>query len=289
MKEQANRGRRERALGIARVFLLCCAAFSVLALLTYREAEARMGEMLLGFGDQIARWEGVRTRPGVRTLHVNGAQIQVATVFFEEPLKGVLDRFEAHCDGLGGLEMGAPHGTIPTPTLRYQSDERGLVSCLDMDGRQSLSSLGEKLENFVKSTNVNDVGGLRYAYARQGAKGTSVLLFWTDRELNLKKMFPTEGNAPGVDPRDVPIPTGYRRTISTSEQGEPYSVNVYALPSERAAPLQSHQLRFRDQAARDGWAVSNLGSLSIILRKDGRVLQAHFHEKTRTFALVELR
>ena len=68
--------------------------------------------------------------------------------------------------------------------------------------------------------------------------GSRVVTLWSEGSLDLGRMFPAAGDAPGTDSSVVPRPAGSRRTLSASVEGFPAAIRIYesaASPDELVA------------------------------------------------------
>jgi hypothetical protein len=152
------------------------------------------------------------------------------------------------------LEARLPKGSsLFDGVLRTESDKEGVVACIDTSGKLGLQELLGRLQRFQKSGDLADVGELRYALARKVGDKTSVLMAWTEGSMPVLRMFPASGDAPGVDPVDVPRVPGMRRLLSTWENGEPYALALYSAPGQAPGPLAA---RYRSELTLAGWTSS---------------------------------
>ncbi len=218
----------KRLVGSARVLGLCAVVLAAGLFVGVRHAKAQLGEQLLGFGDQLLSWEDARPHSDVRTLHVNGARFRLLSMSFNETVAETLDRFEADCERTGGLLSDL--GLSPT-RFRTEATDEGVLACFDTGGRKTADQLIARVERFTETADLSDVGSFRYVVARQGKDTTTALVLWTEGSVPLKEMFPGEGDAPGVDPKDVPRMPGTRRLLSAAESEQPYSASLYRAPA----------------------------------------------------------
>jgi hypothetical protein len=222
-------GASRRSLGVVRALALCSVVLAATATFGLRQAQAQLGESLLAFGDQILQWEGARPHSGVRTMHVNGARFRMLSMSFDETITETLDRFETDCERDGGLLSDLD--LSPTKFREDASDE-GVLACLDTKGRRTVEELMARLERFTETGDLNDVGSFRYVVARRSKDATTALVLWTEGAVPLKDMFPQQGDAPGVDPKDMPRMPGTRRLLSAAESDQPYSATLYRSPPD---------------------------------------------------------
>jgi len=257
---------RLRIAGALRVLGLV-AALQLLAFgLWLRSAQARARESLLSVGAELMQLPGAQTSAPARSVFVNGVTVHLRTATADQPLHLVLDRFHALCRARAGVDAPQDvmdklraHGTTvagsPTAVdgvLRAESDSIGALACLDTGVPLSLDELVSRLNDFVKSGDLSQVGELRYVLARRAEGKTSVLTMWTEGSTPLLKMFPAVGDAPGQDPAGVPRAPGTRRVLSAWENGEPYSFAAYTCSGCDAGTLRAFYL---DRLREDGWVV----------------------------------
>lgn len=236
-----RRGAGARTAGVLRVAGLGLVLGLVFCALCWRSAHAQMGETLLGYGQELMRWAEARPNSNVRTLRLNGAELRVVSLSVSQPLDVTLDRLEANCGRKGGfalsqelrerMEASVDNGAQPKQltTFSRRADDRGAVACFDMGGTHSVDEVMQRVQRFTESGDFSDIGHIRYAFAERGERGTHVVALWSDGPVPLRRMFPQKGDAPGVDPQEVPRPPEARRILSAAEQGQPYSVTVYQL------------------------------------------------------------
>lgn len=221
-------------------------AFGTLALASARAVRADMREVGLGMGHQLAKLEDLTSNAALVT--VNGTTVHRSSARTAQPVAEVLGRYEAFCKSSPGV-LGRAMNDIPAAladqlqvpdspaarasVLRDEHDGRGMVVCFVDEPGVSQGSLGDRLTEVSTTGDLSRLGHFRYAFAEPGKSGTHVVTFWSDGEVNLKKMFPAEGDAPGTDSALAPRPTGSRRTLSASVEGYPAAVRIYESPAPR--------------------------------------------------------
>ena len=235
--------------------------FTLLSLLAARALHAQVEKAALGLGHQLAGLADL-TRGGHSVL-LNGARLHYARVTTNEPLERVLDRLEAHCDSAPGLlarDLQNLAQKDPGNFAKQFSDRalgRGIVShrtgtsgvvlCLLADPSRPHASFGEALKQFVRSSDLAELGRVRYAYAdRVAGERTRVVSFWNDGRFDLSAMFPASGDAEGSDSRVLPRPPEARRTLSAAIEGAPYAVRSYVSNRSRSA-LEQFYVRWLSQ------------------------------------------
>ena len=168
-----------------------------------------------------------------RVLELNGARLHFATATRPERLAAVLGEAEAGCDEAG-------------ERLREDDGGRGFVACaarLTVEERAAIDEPGAPEIALGQP-------GFRYVYAQAGER-TLVVRFWTDRPLDLDRMFPVTGDAPGGDVAGMPRPPGARRFLSARELGAPQALTIYVDSSAEPAALERW---YRAQLGAQGWA-----------------------------------
>ncbi len=239
-KKQPRRFRlgawRRFAFGVVRVTLLftCLSALSMLVWV--RSAKAKVSEALAGFGHQLAGLHATTLHSNPRLLSVNGVTLHVVSASSTLGVSELMNGLEALCRPNAGVsvppeiprKLRAPADTTPVGgILRKESENEGLIACLDPGRPQTLDELVERLKRFSETGNLGDVGELRYALVTKSGKGSTALVLWTEGEVPLRGMFPATGDAPGSDPKNIPRPEGARRLLSGAEHGAPYSATLY--------------------------------------------------------------
>jgi hypothetical protein len=237
----------------------------VLTALLVRRVHAEVQDLMLSVGSQVMQ---LGERMGVgppRTLRVNGAQIRMRVEHAPTlTLDEVLDHFESVCRSRNGrfyeqLSQGRSKVKLEEQELdfldgvmRVDADDQGSVACLDVgeDERGSPSSILKRAQAFAATGDATSFGQLRYVRAEKEERGVFVVMMWTDGPLNLKQMFPTTGDAPGVDFPDLPRPPHGRRILSAWEEGQAPALNIYQAARMDAASLDAH---YRAQLPALGW------------------------------------
>jgi len=244
-------------------FVLCVQV--LITALLVRGVHAQLQDMVQSAGAQMTQLGGKLTEGGPpRTLRINGAQIRLRTQRLpKRTLDDVLDQFQTRCRGhngrfyeqlqqapqtrlLGEQQLGLLDGV-----LRTESPEAGSVACMDVgDEKASPSSVLERAQRFVKTGDLASFGGLRLLRAEKRESGVFVVMMWTDGAFNVKQMFPSQGDAPGVDFPDLPRPPGSRRILSAWEEGQAPAVNIYESTTLKPEQLDKF---YRVELPKLGW------------------------------------
>jgi len=234
-------------------------AFSTIALLGFalclRSAEARVGEALLGFGDELSRWSAARPQSAPRAMTINGLELRLMTLTTQLSVAGALDHVQQTCRG--GLLAPALAGKLEASVLdgvfRQGTERQGVLACLDTGGALEVAELAERLSSVQESGNLNDLGKLRYVLARRSGAVTTLLVLWTEGDARLFDLFPKVGDAPGHELRDWPRPPGVRRLLSAAEHGQPYGMTLHDAGPESARALEAW---YEAALTKAGWGVT---------------------------------
>jgi hypothetical protein len=230
------------SIAVLRVsFFLTCVALA-LAVLAARAARADIGELGLAAGRKLDHLEDFTADS--EALMINGARFHRATSYTPDGVSHVLDRVEEACLRNPGL-LGQAMREVPVQALakinadkelprsaknaiiRDESEEGGMVVCFVGAKPTSLHELGARLEHFVQTLELYELGDFRYVYAVRKGDQTRVITLWTELSLNMNSMFPSTGDAAGSDSELVPRPPNARRTLSAAAAGQPSGVRIY--------------------------------------------------------------
>lgn len=238
---------------------------AALTALLVRRVHAEVQDLMLSVGAQVMQL-GERIGSGPpRTLRMNGAQIRLRVDHApNSTVDEVLNHFESVCRSRNGrfyeqLSQGRTKVKLDEKELdfldgvmRAQADDQGSVACLDVgaEERGTPSSLLERAKAFAATGDAASFGQLRYVRAEKEGEGVFVVMMWTDGPLNLKRMFPSTGDAPGVDFPDLPRPPHGRRIFSAWEEGQGPALNIYQAARMNAASLDAH---YREKLPTLGW------------------------------------
>jgi hypothetical protein len=266
--------------GVVRAVLVLVVIVVGLAAVSVGQARAAWGERLLGFGGELARWDGFRMASEPRRVSINGAQLELVSASTTLSVAEALDRMEMVCEQRGGI-VGAeqasqllskpPQGRRSwlAPRVRHETEGKGIVACVDTRGPLTVQTLTKRLSAFARSGDLRDVGELRYAVAERHGARTSVLFLWSEGPLALKAMFPKNGDAPGVDPTGVPRPEASRRLLSGIEHGAPYSFTAYTTPAASADGLVAW---YRTGLRQTGFSVTEPSPHTLVAKHGERTL-----------------
>jgi hypothetical protein len=237
----------------------------VIAALVVRGVHAQLQDLMQSTGAQMTQLGAGLDRGGPpRTLRLNGAQLRLRSQrLADRTLDDVLDEFQARCRARNGrfLEQlqNAPQTRdwseqdlgVLDGVMRVESEQAGSVACLDTgDEKASPESVLARAQKFVSTGDLASFGGLRLLRAEKREQGVFAVMFWTDGALNVKQMFPSRGDAPGLDFSDLPRPPGSRRILSAWEEGEAPALNIYESRTLSPAQLDHY---YRVELAKRGW------------------------------------
>jgi hypothetical protein len=240
--------------------------------LSWRSAEARLSEVMLGFGDELVHWQGGRAQSTPRSLSINGLELKVVTLTTQLSVRETLDHFDSLCRRRGGVKLPASAALIPATTLggvfRQDTERQGVLACLDTERPLELGELSARLARLGTQDDLKVLGELRYFLARRSGDRTTLLALWTEGAAPLRSLFPKTGDAPGRDPQGLPRFPGARRLLSAREHGQPYGLTLHETP-KRAADVNA----WYEQALRAaGWTIDSNGGSLTARRGDRTVL-----------------
>ncbi len=290
-----SKGRRapSRIAALLRLLGFLAAIQVALLALAVRSGRAELNRTLMDLGAQLMR--RAEGQGGARTLFLNGIGLKMVSGSSRSGVSRVLDRFQAGCRqnggrlaeqieallrrGRPGLAQGAPG--LPDGTLRHQTPEQGFVACLDL-GSDDLSPQEtlERVNRFLRSGDLSELGGLRYLMAEQSEKGASFVAFWTEGKVDLLGALSTDRDAPGRDPAAVARPPGCVRVLSAWEQDRAPSLTIYRTASLDRAELERFYRRILPE---QGWrlldkprATGPVTGRALFAERQGRTLVITF-------------
>jgi hypothetical protein len=174
--------------------------------------------------------------------------------------------------------------------LDTQHDREGVVACFETtEGKPPLSGpqeLGQTLAAAAESGDLSALGSFRYVYARAEEGGrTAHLELTSEGTLNVRQMFPKQGDAPGVDDAELPRPRGTRRVLSVvHEVGQGVraaAMTGYESPVAASELRRSYaaELRVRGFALRALEGAEREAALPLVVRTAGRTVLVSFTER----------
>jgi len=231
----------------------------------YHSARAQMDETFFGLGEHMMLYEYAAHQDAPRDLVINGQTIKLSSGTTTRSMGEVLDFFEARCadsDGEIALQMAqlaADHPEVTDevapsdlPTLREQGARTGYVACFDMgDASIEVTEVLRRIRAYNRTGDVAEIGDMRYVFAERTEQGAHFVALWTEGEFNVRRMFPAEGDAPGLDVEGVTRPPRSRRMLTGFERGQPHSMTVYHSRLDEAG-LESF---YRRELVEHGWTL----------------------------------
>lgn len=178
-----------------------------------------------------------------RTLVVNGAEVVIRSDHASGDVAAALDRAEDAC---AGYQVGERK-----TTMRAANADHGFVACFHGLRDRGTASLIHAGWTFVTSGDMSGMGPFDYTYVRASAGGVHELHVRLPH-LDIEAMFPDDGDAPGLDVREVPRPPGGVRILSAFDADQPYQVAIYR--SHDGTPRQIAE-GYRQQLGDAGWRV----------------------------------
>jgi hypothetical protein len=207
----------------------------------YRSVRAELGQRALDWSklvlDLPASWVSVSPR----TVVLNGARVRITTGHSELSLGALLDRLQASCRARSSIQdeqlaigvVGTLSGLL-SGVLRIERERDGVVACLAL-GDEPLDYKGvlARLRRFGQTTDLASVGAVHMARVEARDDGSFFVVASSEGALPLDQLFPSAGDAPGLDVPNLGRPQAARRILSVwQENGEPM-LSIY----ESARPL----------------------------------------------------
>lgn len=229
-----------RVSGLFACFGLITVTWSIHHAAASAEGEARkLGQHLLQSLGNLVLDEAVPVR-------VNGSSLFMSATATDLTPNAVVDRFETYCREHSGLGADAPlelakltdGRTLPAElrdparwgSMRGSKDNEDFAQMACFMRRDSTNVAGQlrNLMAFVLDGDLSHFGDMHYLVARRlGPNRTQVLVTWSQGSVNVRSMFPEQGDAPGGDLDIVARPPDCTRVLSAQLEGRPYSVHMY--------------------------------------------------------------
>lgn len=286
---------KELAPKVLRVLAFALAVYLVALAFAAHQVKAETEEILLGIGSEMMRYPDADRESRDRQMVVNGARIALRTGSTGAPIDEVLAYFEAQCqsrDGrlanqiedLGEIEAFDVDPDQVDGTLSMNLGRRGFVACLDMgEDEVDPESIGARIESFLGTGDLSEVGYLRYLFAETSERGdTFYMTMFTDESLNLYEMFPANGDVPGHDV--IPRPEGARRILSSHETNQPYSASTYTREGAHSEAFVAH---YEGAFEGDGWEPAEVHEGERVEVAGGRALVFERGERLAFVHVVE--
>lgn len=230
-------------------------------------ARARTDAALMRLGTLVMDYAEATHQQTPRTVVLNGVQVQLSVGAATRSVSDVLDHFQRRCKqhagGLGAqlhdalrTSGGTQAASAPSDTLldgiyRMGNEHRGVVACLDLGVASiSMDELARRVQRVTDSGDLSQLGRLRFVSAERGAQRTVFVAMWTEGPVNVRHMFPSDGDAPGYDATGIPRPSGARRVLSAREAGQDKGIHAYLATN---APLAAVRHDYLTQLQREGF------------------------------------
>jgi hypothetical protein len=266
-----------RLAAYLRVSLLLATLLAAAGASSVRAAERQLGERLRGFGETLLAVPGFAAHTSPRQLTLNGIELGVVTLSTPDDVPTTLARLHRLCER-GGLDapeaLLAPAGSaeprLAGGIFEEHADREGVIACLDTGGKLDLEELVSRLGKVRETGDLSELGGLRYALVRRSGNTSTVLALWTDGKVEVTRLFPASGDAPGFDPTGLPRPAGTRRLLSAAEHAAPYAIALYESAGQSPAAILSAQ---EVSLAASGWRTrQDPGTSALVATRDGRAV-----------------
>ncbi len=287
-----------RARKIARVLAYFAGVATVIGAVAAGSAYADVKDGMLEVGQELGSLDHIGSKT---PIHLNGQPIFVGSQVLQMSVSDALDRAETLCvegdvENPGQSGYDTPQSALdtaerePVTKLREEQGDRGAVVCFAPEDGEVVDGIGDKLDRymaFLKSGNLEDLGRLRYFFAKETPDGhTHLVRVWTEGSFDFYAMAPPNGeDAPGTDPDDMPRPPEARRLLSATTEGSVYAARVYqtALAPEALAAAYDTSMVDRGwdlELARGTSRVYQRKQVSVFVTpivKDGRTLVSLVH------------
>lgn len=213
---------------------------------TWQRAHAYGERMLNQMGEHMLRYAQALHQTSPEELSINGSHFFISTGSVAANVDEVLNTFHAKCNQKNGqlhdqwAEVAAQRGVEITSdnynslmdgVFRGSDGRRGVIACLETGpARLSPDLLLERGRRALQTGDLSLLGGLRYVFITPGSgPNTSVFVaLWSEGSVNIRSMFPKDGDAPGEDPEGIPRPSPSARVIATQPKGHAASLHVYS-------------------------------------------------------------
>ncbi|MBN1653754.1 MAG: hypothetical protein JXA30_08260 [Deltaproteobacteria bacterium] len=260
--QPSNRAKRR----FQRLMLIVLGSALLSGFLAFR-ANAFFERSLIGFGESAMRYPNAANQTKPVRLLLNGATVMLDNGASDASVDEVLDFYQAKCRQLTPNLEGGPGAIKPSETAtgdserarlwegiyRIQTKSQGVVACLDL-GTESISirDLAARVRAFLATGDLSAIGDLRYTMVKKGRHQTVFVNLWTEGIVNIKRMFPRSGDAPGKDFPGFERPAKLRRRLSLFHEDSP-SLNLYTTTALSTAELKEFYER---HLTRSGWTLS---------------------------------
>lgn len=205
------------------------------------QAHARVERWLLDAGDPVMRFAQADHQSAPQRLALNGAVLGSSHGAVALSVRETLDHFEAQCRNSGSslaqdwarAERTSGQSLRQRPALldgvfRAEREDYGVVACFAPDVVLSAQSILGRVQRVLQTGELSALGDMRYARVERGQDRSVFLAVWSEGPLDIARMFPSTGDAPGVDVDGVPRPNGSRRLLSVRPEGHGQVLGMFA-------------------------------------------------------------
>ena len=193
-------------------------------------------EAIQSLGAPLLAYAGSTHDDGLRTLVINGARLQLRSGDTQESIDQVLDRQSEPCRA---------DGDWLNPIVRTHNADQGFVGCIVPPAGHRIT---DGLSALAITQDVASLGQLRVTWALRNDGATRYVSVASDGALELPRMFPSDGDAPGVDVPGMPRPPAARRLLSTWQDGASPLLVSY----QSDLPLDELEQRYSVELAANG-------------------------------------
>lgn len=190
--------------------LSACVAAAALVLLPIAAAErvqATGAELADAISQPLLTYANASHDDGLRTVIVNGARLWLRSGATADGIDTVLDAQRGPC---------RPRGAEHNPIVHIRRADQGLIGCIVPQRGQSRV---ESVRALFETQDLAALGELRVTWAMSSRGGTRYVAIASDGPLELLRMFPEDGDAPGIDVPGLPRPPRARRLLSARQEG----------------------------------------------------------------------
>jgi hypothetical protein len=169
---------------------------------------------------------------GSEVIEFNGARFNFSASVVEDSLESVVERASKICEQENQdleRELTPALKHIPASALVGQKLDPSKLLTLQSADSTSVGEVGcwarrkdgsaprrfmDRVKRFAETGDLSELGSLSYLRAERHGTKTFVRMLWSEGPLSMGGMFPTEGDVPGEDLKDVPRPEGAARILS---------------------------------------------------------------------------
>jgi hypothetical protein len=243
-----------------------------------QRAKAKAPLEMLEFGEQLDKL--VSKDVGETRFTLNGVSFRVSSGSTKTALQSLLDHFQDRCSQWSELDLSSrdPSSDVVSAksvsakrepglsrhgVLRLEQDDRGVVACFDTQGKSfDAGWIMDNALHFAKTGDLGIFGTIHYFMVRKAENGASTYLsVSTEGPVNLLRMFPSTGDAPGIDPIGIPRPVESRRRLVIAESAHGLGLTSYSVRSLGDSTLWA----YRAELSKLAWQLTDVESDSRML------------------------